>query len=226
MAARSYPSKGPVCIRRWSIRSALYSLTSSSTSRFRTKVASSCFCCARKHTVTYQPTISQLRADPACAVAHRQERLQIWLLTWHYHPAPWRTQPDPPIVMLDNFHHAACQRAGPGDHRLSHRRFLGFDTFLPVFEGPARDHRLRRRRRHNHAPEVRKLSSELIPRTGKWAVEVRTGNGDDVDSVAVVERLRNMPTPQGRSSRLRWGRQCPTPSLRYRLPQTACQAAA
>ena len=41
-----------------------------------------------------------------------------------------------------------------------------------------------------------KLSSELIPGTGKRATDAPLGNGDDVDLIAVVERLRNVPRPQ------------------------------
>ncbi len=41
-----------------------------------------------------------------------------------------------------------------------------------------------------------KLSDELIPGTGKRAAEAPTGSGDDVDLVAIVERLRNVPKPQ------------------------------
>jgi DNA helicase HerA-like ATPase len=42
-----------------------------------------------------------------------------------------------------------------------------------------------------------RLASNLIPGAGKrHAVDAPTGNGEDVDLVAIVERLRNVPKPQ------------------------------
>ena len=65
---------------------------------------------------------ARLRADPARALAHRQGGPQIWLLPRRRDAAAGRARSDDPVAMLDLLRHAACQRAGPGDHPLGDRR--------------------------------------------------------------------------------------------------------
>ena len=63
-----------------------------------------------------------IRADPPRAVAHRQGRAQIWLLSRRRDPAAGRTRPDHPVAVLHRVLDATGQRAGPGDHQIGDRR--------------------------------------------------------------------------------------------------------
>ncbi len=145
---------------------------------------------------------ARLRADPARAVAHRQGRPQIRLLSRRRHPAAGRARSDHPVAMLDRLRHAARQRAGPGDHPLGDRQFLGVDAVLPVLDGPARGDRLRRGRRHHHAAEIRAAGRQAHPRRRQEATtaEAAAGDGDDVDLVAIVERLQQRAEGGSRTS--------------------------
>ena len=142
---------------------------------------------------------ARLRADPARNVAHRQGRPQIRLLSRRRQPAPRRARSDHPVAVLDLLRHAARQRAGPGDHPLGDRRFLGIDAVLPVVDGPARSDRLRRGRRDDDAVQVREGARPICCRApARRPTATMSEEAGDVDLASIVERcatFRRFPPP-------------------------------
>ena len=70
-----------------------------------------------------------------------------------------------------------------------------------------------------------RLDAKLIPGTAKRdEAQSAAGNGDDVDLIAIVERLRNVPKPQSEPG-LRGAGQCAASAGRPGLPQAGCRRA-